>query len=121
MKHLSQSKFDKIASAALALSALETGCRNQQKAYDRTVIELCRKYATEAGTLPKEYTVIYTVTENLGTKKWNDYHTSYSTYTVNSDETRRDTEKTAIFTFLNYSGKEVKKMIPLEKIVAYVW
>ena len=121
MKHITKETEKKIRTAASAVAELETGCRNQREAEEDFTIAQVRRFAKDVKKLPKEYKILYTRNENLGTKKWPHMVTTVEYATVERATTVRETEASYILETKYTETRTHKEIISKAKIIAFVF
>lgn len=114
IKHIKTSKYETIKRAAKELSNLETGARQSLIAYDKHIVELCNigRYSNEVTKLPKSYTIVYTSSQNLGTRKWACPYKEVCECNITPKDEVKETEKCLIV-----NGRQIRK----DNIVVFVW
>lgn len=70
MKHLTIAKYEEIKKAADAMAKLQNGSRKQYEEKEKFIIETAGKMAKECKNCPKNYAILYSFRQNLGTKKY---------------------------------------------------
>lgn len=119
MNHITKEKYEKILKAAAAVADLENGNRQQTKEREKLKISYLQYYGNEVKKLPKEFIIVYTESDNLGTSRYADYYKRVAEYSIknNGNCKWKETEKSIVVEL--YGG--YKKVISKERILAYVY
>lgn len=112
MKHLTTARYEEIEKAADAMAKLQNGSRKQYEEKEKIIIDTAGKMAKECKNLPKNYAILYTFRQNLGTNNYSYMVTASAIIGVFAEDEIKETVASIII-----GNKRISK----DKIICYIY